>query len=60
MEWEQIDAYHQRAAVFGGWLIKAFENVNHYIPEQGLNSGWDFRVSMTFVPDAAHEWVLEN
>jgi hypothetical protein len=25
MEWEQIDAYHQRAEVFGGWLVKSYQ-----------------------------------
>lgn len=24
--WEQIDNYHQRAKVFGGWLVKAYED----------------------------------
>lgn len=60
MNWEQIDAYHQRAEVFGGWLVKAYEDVEHYIPDQGLRSGWDWRVAMVFIPDPAHEWVLEN
>lgn len=60
MNWEQIDAYHERAKVFGGWLVKAFSDVTHYLPDQGLQSGWDYRVAMTFVPDVNHEWVIEG
>ena len=57
MKWEQIDALHQRAEVHGGWLVKAYENVEH-MTEDGLKSGWDWRVAMTFVPDPSHVWVI--
>ena len=60
MEWEQIDAYHQRAKVFGGWLVKTFENVMHISDQVGKYDGYDWRVAMTFVPDAKHEWSLKN
>lgn len=58
MNWEQIDACHQRAEVFGGWLVKTYEDVNHFT-EHGLQQGYDWRVAMAFVPDVNHEWVLE-
>jgi len=57
MNWEQIDSNHQRAQVFGGWLVKTFEDVNHFT-ENGLQQGYDWRVAMTFIPDPQHEWVL--
>lgn len=60
MNWEQIDAYHERAKVFGGWLVKAYTDVEHIIQDQGMHRGWDFRVAMTFVPDPRHEWVVEK
>jgi len=61
MEWEAIDDYHSRAKVFGGWLVKTFENVVHADPfnqGQGMVDGWDLRVAMAFVPDPKHEWEL--
>jgi hypothetical protein len=58
MNWEQIDSHHQRAEVFGGWLVKAYEDVNQYSTEQGFTSGYEWRVAMTFVPDQNHEWEV--
>lgn len=60
MKWEQIDAYHQRAEVFGGWLVKCVEDVIHFTPDIGIQHGHDWRVAMTFVPDPAHEWVISK
>lgn len=59
-EFEQIDNNHQRAKVFGGWLVKAFESVCHdrAVVGGGLEEGWDWRVAMTFVPDPSHKWSL--
>lgn len=59
MNWEQIDSNHLRTQVFGGWLVKAYEDVNHFT-ENGLQQGYDWRVAMTFVPDPQHEWALED
>jgi hypothetical protein len=59
MDFEQIDDTHQRAKVFGGWIVKAFEGVYH--TENGFSSGgdgWDWRVSMAFVPDPNYEWSI--
>ena len=59
MKFEQIDGYHQRAKVFGGWLVKAFEPVYH--TDNGCSAGgdgWDWRVTMAFVPDQHHEWII--
>ena len=60
MEWEQIDDYHQRARVFGGWLVKAYEQVFHTTDFNGTHTNLDMRVAMAFVPDANHAWVLEK
>lgn len=60
MEWEQIDNFHQRAKVHGGWLVKAYECVVHFTVQQGLVDNYDFRVSMTFVPDVSHMWKIEE
>ena len=54
--WEQLDPYHQRAKVPGGWLVKSFNNVVHIVNDGTPVSGWDWRTSMTFVPDPNHDW----
>ncbi len=58
MDWEVIDSFHQRAKVPGGWLVKAYEEICHNIEGQGVISGWDFRITMAFVPDVNHEWII--
>ncbi len=59
---EQIDDSHQRAKVFGGWLVKSFENVYHaeMTDHHSGGEGWDWRVAMAFVPDPKHEWEIEK
>ncbi|MHC4649036.1 MAG: hypothetical protein ACYTBJ_26585 [Planctomycetota bacterium] len=60
LEFEVIDAYHQRAKVHGGWLVKAFENVTHNTEHGGMNGGLDWRVAMAFIPDSQHEWAIDD
>lgn len=60
LTWEVIDTNHHRAKVFGGWLVKAYEDVIHDKPEQGMVSGWDWRVAMCFVPDPEYKWEVET
>lgn len=59
LTWEQIDPYHQRAAVIGGWLVKAYEDVmtirDNY-SSSDAQKGYEWRVSMCFVPDDGHYW----
>ncbi len=57
LEWEQIDNYHKRAKIRGGWLVKAYEDVYHLGDDRG-GFNHDLRVSMCFVPDAMHAWTL--
>lgn len=65
LEWEAIDNYHERAKIFGGWLVKAYSLIEHAAYSE---SGWtwqreqsqEMQVTMTFVPDAKHEWNLDN
>lgn len=58
-EWEEIDNFHSRAKVFGGWIVKSMEDVMHNT-DDGMNFGWDWRVAMAFVPDAKHEWEIDK
>ena len=55
MNWESKGS-EQRAKVFGGWLVKSFEEVITPQEDQPFASGWEWRASMAFVPDAKHEW----
>ena len=57
--WEQIDNYHQRAKVFGGWLVKAYEDKVHYA-ESIRRTGDDLSIAMAFVPDSNHEWKIKE
>lgn len=59
MEWEDIDNWHKRTRVPGGWIVKAYENVTHDT-HQGMSDGWDWRVAMCFVPDLQNLWTLPN
>lgn len=59
-EFENIDDFHQRAKVQGGWLVKAIENVTHVTDHQGMADGWDWRVAMAFVPDPEHSWTIDS
>ena len=59
-KFEQIDNYHQRAKVHGGWIVKAHEEVIHDNAQQGMVGGWDWRIAMTFVPDENHEWEIQE
>ena len=65
MEWEDIPQDRSfdlcRAKVPGGWLVAATEDVihNQYEYGRGMVGGWDWRVSLTFVPDPNHEWVIK-
>jgi hypothetical protein len=59
MEWEQIDEYHKRARIAGGWLVKAYEAIWEYNAPRGeYQDIGNFRVSMCFVPDENHEWEV--
>ena len=58
MEWEQIDSYHQRTKVFGGWLVRAYEDVYEKNLD-GIYSGeYNWRLVICLVPDPNHEWKI--
>lgn len=57
LQWETLDNSHHRLKVPGGWIMKAYEEVTHDRGDSGMDQGWDFRVSICFVPDAKHEWL---
>lgn len=66
LDWENIEnnqgEYINRAKIFGGWLVTVTNNVmtqvykGYTIPEN--EDGYEWRTSITFVPDLNHEWKL--
>lgn len=64
LEWESIEHNHGnylvRAKVFGGWLVMSTDDVQTQV-YGGYNTpsneqGYEWRTSITFVPDVKHEW----
>lgn len=57
LTWQQIDHFHQRAAVPGGWLVKAYDDIHEDRGfGAGMERGYNWRVTMCFVPDEGHYW----
>lgn len=63
LEWEQIEHNHgnyiTRAKIFGGWLVMSTDEVQTLRNDgYGLSpeNGYEWRTSITFVPDPKHEW----
>ena len=62
LEFESIETprfgmYIARAKVPGGWLVTCTQDVNTQLPERGITGqGYEWRTSITFVPDPNHEW----
>ncbi len=59
MRWDFIENDLERAAIFGGWLVRSSSPVTHDT-DNGMQDGWDWRVAITFVPDPVHQWALNN
>ena len=58
-KWEGIDTDQGtlwRLKVEGGWLVKVDYEVIQHFPDGRFESGWDWRPSLTFVPDPTHKW----
>lgn len=58
LNWEEIDSDRgslYRARVMGGWLVMAENDVVHHT-DNGFENGWDWRNSVTFVPDPIGLW----
>lgn len=64
IKWEDIKnnsgGYLYRAKVIGGWLVKLTEDVITYKDDGYSTNNYEYRSSITFVPDSKHEWNNEN
>lgn len=67
LEWEDIPnlnyaTWYRRAKVYGGWLVEATTDVTHDMNYEGgkggMDSGYDWRIALTFVPDQLHQWKI--
>jgi len=56
LTWEMLDRNHERAAVIGGWLVKAYEDILEAPNGGAASRGSNVRVTMCFVPDEGHYW----
>lgn len=57
MEFEQIDDYHARAKVFGGWIVEAISDN----PAEIFNGKQPYvSIACCFVPDPYYKWKLHN
>lgn len=62
LDWEEVEdnhaGYMYRSMVPGGWLVKITEdvcspsNVDHI----GWQQDYEWRSSLTFIPDPTYEW----
>lgn len=69
LKWEPIISDNQsvfisRAKILSGWLVTATTDVRSAV-NTGYNqpdytTGYEWRASITFVPDPKHEWSLEQ
>ena len=58
--WEMLDIFNYRTKVFGGWLVRTENLVAHLDQWGNRHTGEDCRISMCFVPDPNHDWVVEE
>lgn len=60
--WEEIEqstgGSMYRTKVPTGWLIKEVQEVMHNFPDRGLDNGYDWTSTLTFVPDPTHSWEV--
>lgn len=61
IEWESIGEFMSRARTPTGWLVREYSDVAHFPGHDGRpESGWDFRVALTFVPDPDGVWLAKG
>ena len=64
IKWEDmtnnLSGWMYRAPVPGGWLVRCTEDALYKNPDHHnhLQGGYEWRTSITFVPDPSHEWRL--
>jgi hypothetical protein len=61
-KWERIhsnDSDSWRTKVFGGWIVKTYEECHITLHEDMRpQTGYEWRVATCFVPDPNYEWEI--
>lgn len=64
IKWEKIESdltgCMYRTKTPTGWLIYEQHDVLHTRGDDALQSGYEWRSAMTFVPDPEHLWLKEE
>jgi len=60
LTWERIEMETERAEICGGWLVRTFSEATHFLADGRVQSGYDWHVALTFVPDPSHKWALTH
>ena len=63
LDWEDIGGQEpcKRAKVFGGWLVKTFDDRHVLMHEDAAPQiGYEWQTSICFVPDTNHSWGNDN
>ena len=62
IKWEKIEDEHAgqmyRTATPTGWLVYRVDDVLHDVYGRGLESNFEWRSALTFVPDPEHIWLV--
>jgi hypothetical protein len=57
-DWENLDDNHMRCKTFGGWLVKALDEVPMDYG-RGMTTGYGHnRIALAFIPDPTHKWTI--
>lgn len=61
LKWEYLEDNLYRMKIPGGWLVKYSSDVLSRMWENSApQQGYEWRDSITFVPDPNHEWVINK
>lgn len=61
-KWEKVEDGMYRTRTPSGWLVRESSEVAHIGNDKNeyITTGYDWRVSLTFVPDPDGLWLLED
>ena len=58
MKWEKVESYTKRMRVPFGWIVKCYEDVLVRSFEGYWETGFEWSISVVFIPDPFHWWRL--
>lgn len=63
LKWEKVEDGIARTRTPTGWLVREVSEVCNDLSENGLGrleTGYEWRTTLTFVPDPDGIWLFEN